>query len=351
MGRTWSLALVLVSVCTLASPAHGDRSEAEALGAQAERALRGGKPAEAAALYERAAAADPSWLPAVAGMGRALLADRRTGPGLEHLRRFVEAVEDDPAAARRHDDLLADTRKLLRRKDAGGKKLARLIESHAAACATLADSWRRTDMAAAHLAWREGNALQPDLPALGRLTWQLGELPEGEALLPQADASGWLWIEAPRWVHADGILAGTGTDVWSICRTQRRFHGNYDIRCEARVTKGGGSAVFLMQATWRTTSQNISFGMRGSDVLLLEGFELPTTADPPSGRARKTGTRVDPKQWNLFELRFRPRAVFAYVNGERVGVVERGPLYGMGHLALTALLGRIEYRRVAYVAR
>jgi hypothetical protein len=114
---------------------------------------------------------------------------------------------------------------------------------------------------------------------------------------------------------------------------------------------GGGGAVFFLQAGWNHFQRNVSLGMRGKGVLLLEGHELGSDADPPSAPAVKTRRPVDPSQWNLFELQFRADRVRAFVGGEEVGTIPRSAAYREGHVALQVLASTVAFRRIEVVRR
>jgi hypothetical protein len=329
--------------------ASADRRQALEAGERGRRALAARQWDEATDAFFEAALADPSWLPALAGLGEAALGAGRTGEGLEHLRRFVDLAEADPRAAAPWADDLSRVRKVLKQRDREGARLERIVDDHVAALAKLARSRADDDLALARAAFREGAALRPGDPAWDALAWPLGLLPAGDPLFDGQGASGWTWFEAPAWSVAEGEIRGRAADVWAACRTTVRLAGDFDVRCEARVVDGGRGAVFFLQGAWSAYDQNVSLGMTGRGVLLIEGSKLPKDADPPSDKPVRTKTRFDAEQWNLFELRFRPREVEAWVSGERVGSVRRLEAYESGHVALAVLQGTVAFRRLEVV--
>jgi len=70
--RTWLTLSCHLLLLVAATTARADRPKAESLGESAARSLQARDWKGAAEGYRKAAGADPSWLPAVAGIGEAL---------------------------------------------------------------------------------------------------------------------------------------------------------------------------------------------------------------------------------------------------------------------------------------
>jgi hypothetical protein len=286
----------------------------------------------------------------VAGLGEAALGADREGQGLEYLRRFMDLVMEQPGARERFADDVKRVEKLLRRKDRYGRRLEKTIDDYVSTCTRLAQKWADDDPVAAGAAWKDASVLRPEGPDVTALSGKLGVREAGTPLFNGRDATGWTWLQAPDWRVSQGSIVGRAADVWAVCRTNERLAGNYDLRLEARVVEGGG-AVLLLQGAWNGYHQNVSLGLVGKKVVLVEGADLPQNADAPNARPPKTRARIDPSAWNIFELQFRSDRVTAFVAGEEVGSVARTPAYAHGHVALVALLGTVAFRHVEVVRR
>jgi hypothetical protein len=319
--------------------------------ARGQSALKAKKWEEAQAAFREVLRHDESSLAGGIGLAEALVGSGQKGGGLALLRRTVDAAVRRGAATTAGREEIARAVLTLRSKDPEGTRLERLVDAHAEALVKVARQAGEDDPPLARSAVGVLTRLRPDHPDLSVLEVRLGLLPPGEALFNGRDASGWAWLEPPAWRIVDQEIHGEAKDVYAVARTTLSVSGDHDVRVEARVLDGGGAAVFFLQGGWSDFRENVSLGMMGSGVLLMEGRTMGTTADPPRGVPRKLRTKVDPGEWNLFELRFRRGHVTGYVNGEQAGAIPRTTRYDGGHVALTALLSKVAFRRLELVRR
>jgi hypothetical protein len=330
-------------------PAGADPGAAEADVARGRTALKAKRWTEAEEAFRAALRQDPDRLGARLGLAEALLGAGQRGKALPLARQVAGAGARAGGAGAADAGEVDRARALLKREDPEGAKLERLVDDFTRALLKVGVQAGEADPLLARTAVERVRRLRPDHPELHGLASRLGLLPPGEPLWNGRDGAGWSWFEAPGWTVAEQAIVGSAADVYAATRTVLSIQGDYDVRLEARVLGGGKSAVLFLQAGWTTFRENVSLGLVGAHVLLMEGRQMGTTADPPRGTPRKTRAPVDPEAWNRFELQFRGATVVGYVNGERVGEIVRPPRYASGHVALTVLLGRVAFRRLELV--
>lgn len=350
---SWKAALIPCLVVLALTPGAwlaGARAEERSLSATAhikaaEESLKRRKYDAAAASFEQAIRIGAREPGVVAGLGEALLLAGQRAEGLA----FLRHVADTPDGASDADEAVERARKVLARKDRAGKALRKRLEQFQKVCLRIAEKSVDREPHIAREAIRLGRAAGPHEGRFGRLAWQAGMLDSGQPLFDGTTAKGWRWLQAPRWTIVEGAIHGTAADVWSVCRTSRVLSGNYDLRCEVRILEGGNTLA-MIQAAWSDTHENVSFGIMGKRLVLLEGRALPRTADAPRGRSPR-GVSWDPDEWQLLELEFRDSGITARLSGTVVGTIPMRPAYRAGAVGLATLGGKAAFRRIEVVSR
>lgn len=334
----------------LAGAALADRENAKFLAGRGDKALAAKKWDEAEGHFRKALDEDPTFLAARYGLAQALLGGGRSAPALEELRAFVEAARGDAESK----SLLAKAEKQLADLDAAGTALQKLVDGYADDLAALGDRWASKDPQLAEKAYRRAVKLKPGHARAAQGLEKMGKSAAGEVidLFNGKDLAGWEWMNPPTWQVVDGNLVATIRDAAVLARHERVFEGDFTVRIEAQLLEEyPGPTLYSVLPAWKAEGDDYQLGLLGRNVLWCEetpGAEDRDVVDKPYEQLKTT---FDPKQWNVFELRFRGSRVTALVNGEVIGEEARPERRKGGFVGLKAQDVKVAFRKVQVEVR
>lgn len=318
-----------------------------------DKALAAKDVAGAEASFRAAVEADPTYLPAHQGLGEALLALGRTADARAELRivdRTAGTLDDRPEDVRRR--ILA-ARKRLDEIDPQGKALAVLFRAHADAVAGLGERQKDLDPDLADRTVNLALALVPEHARALALRQRLAA--QGlrrESLFDGKQVLTWDGGKGKWWSVVDGVIVGDAKGVATFIRTETMFEGSFDVVMEARLIQSYGAApYFTLMGAWTEEFENSRFGVL-VDVLQWDEYKGKDQKEArfhmPVGQLRKP---LDPKAWNLFELRYRDGRIEAWLNGKKVSEGLRPATRKGGYVGLLVQECKAEIRRVEVVRR
>jgi len=352
--RRRAAALVLLALG--AAFAFADRENAEFLGERGEKALAAKDWAGAEGHYRKALAEDPTWLPARFGLGEALLGLSRRDDAVAEFRAFTAGAKALTPLPDGWGALLQRAEKRLVQLDAAGTELRNLVDQHATALVSLSKKWAKGDPDLAVRAARRALSLRPGDAQAAQLIESLGQSAKGEpiALFDGTSLSGWLEAVLPTWSAKDGAIEGSCRDAAYICRSERHFDGDFDVRCEARLVQsyeGSGPVFWALDAAYDGKESGYVLGVLKGALWFEEERGAEESKDIVDASPSTLDKPFDAKEWHSLEVRLRGGRAIALVNGQEIGSTERSIARSGGFVGLKVQNCRVQYRKIEVVPR
>jgi hypothetical protein len=355
-ARSGARLVVGLALALLGAPlAAADRETAQFLAQRGDKALQAKTWPEAESLYRRALDEDATFLPARYGLAEALVGAGQKGPGLVEMRRFVDEAAQLRPLPTAWGTLVAKARKRLVEIDAVGGELDRMIDGHVEALLALAKRWQEKDPTVAVQAVDLALRLRPGHAVAEKMKQELQrDLGVVEALFNGKDLSGWTGMGRDVWVVRDGILEGTplpDLETAYLPRTETKFSGNFDVLMEAKIVEGGKIPLFAIVAAMKADKDKLFFGMVKEDLCL---WEYEGTKEYRERYARwqdNLEPKLDPSEWNVYELRFRAGKIHAVLNGKELFDYDRPASRDGGFVGLQLQDCKVAVKRVEIVRR
>jgi hypothetical protein len=267
--------------------------------------------------------------------------------------RKVVAAAEAPGIPAAWATLAAKVRKRLADVDVLGTQLEKIADDHVAILVSLAERWRVKDASLAERALQTVLRLKPGHAKATELLAKVGASGERAvvSLFNGKDGKGWRWLDPPHWRVVDGVIVARLMDKAMSIRTEREFSGNYDVRMEARVLEvSGDMSMFALQAAAKSDDRLAAFGLQAGILFWDEGagkdgqtiLRQPVEdLDPP----------FDPRQWTVYEMRFRQDSAEALINGHGVRSMPRHADRDSGAVGVTVQHMNLEIRKVEVIPR
>ena len=353
MVRRLMLPLALLAAAAAAAPGFADRDQALDRVDEAEAAMKDKAYPAAERLYRQALEAMDTCLPALLGLGEALLAQERKEEAIVPLRAAVRAGKGSDALPVAWKDCAGRAAKHLAQIDEHGRELDEIIDRHVAELVKLAVAQRRKDPDLADRALDIALTLRPDHKRARELRGKLSEVgARREAVFDGKQIEDWDGGRAEWWSVTDGVIVGETKGIATFIRTQEEVSGNFDLVMEARIAKVYDKSPFIaLMGAWKAEFNHSRFGVL---VEALTWFEKHSENDSeqiyrcPVDRLPKP---VDAAAWNTYELQFRSDKITAVINGKEVHSIDRTAERAGGYVGILAQGCRAEIRKVEVVHR
>ena len=347
------LAPALALLLALAPDARAEERVAFEETLAGDKALAAKDAAVAEKHFRAAIESDAEHLPAYQGLGEALLLLGRTPEARVALRRVDRS-------AGRLDTLSADlrprveaARRRLAEVDPQGMALADLFRAHADAVTQLGERQRDADPGLADRAAGIALALVPDHARALELRARLAERGlRREALFDGRQIADWDGGRSDMWRVTDGVIVAEAKGVATFVRTVKVAEGDFDVLMEARlVATYEGTPFFALMGAWTEEYCHSRFGVLADTLQWIEYRSRDDSERVYRELLAKLPKALDPRAWNVYELRYQGERIEALVNGRKLAELKRPDARKGGFVGLLAQDCRIEVKRVEVVYR
>jgi tetratricopeptide (TPR) repeat protein len=341
-------------LAVLGAVALGDRETARFFEDRGDKAFRAKDWAAAEEHYRRAISEDGTYHSARFGLAETLLAAGRRDDAVAEFRAFVRDAKPLSPMPDGWGALVQRAEKRLETLDATGNELRGMVDAQCAALVAFARKWAKGDADVAAKALRRVLELKPGHAQATELLESLGRSPKGEpvALFDGAGLAGWIEASLPTWSAKDGVIEAGCRDAAYICRHERHFEGDFDVRMEARLlAEYPGAVFFALCPAYDGKDQHYSFGLFRGKFLFEEDLGTDDDRTVAEVSPANLSAKFDPKEWNVFEVRLRGKEAIALVNGEEVGRDARPEGRSGGFVGLKVQNCRVQFRKVEVVPR
>ncbi len=347
------LLLALALLLAFAGSVRADRETAEFQAKRADKALKDRTWDAAADLYRKALQEDPTYLPAKAGLAEALAGAGKTQEAVETLRQIVDDAERQKPLPPAWGDLAAKARKRLDDLDTAGAALDAIGTKYADDLVALAARCAKADPVLAEKALRRALRAAPGHAKATDLAKKMGLSPGagGEPLFDGKSVAAWSGATGRIWSVVNGALVGDVADGAYEIHPEVDVSGDFDVALEGRLVEGHAYPLLALQACLAADEACYKFGFVKESVFLDEK-RGPAEEDKRrvfSVLFRNLKRPFDPKEWNVFELKFKGDEVTAWIDGVVVGKDRRSKERTGGFVSVVVQDAKAEVRRLEIV--
>ena len=357
LRRRFGACALVVAMAGAAPPAAADRAAADFFVQRGEKALRAKSWAEAQDLFRKAMDEEAAHVPALYGLGDARYGAGDRAGALEAWKQVVATTNGVAASPPAGTELVARAKGRVADLEASDAAFAALLDRQVEALLALASRWTEKDPDVAVKALRDALKLRPGHAAATEALRGLGGTGTDEwtSVFDGTDMSGFLEPDPTVWKVANGVMTGDLNGGTYVVWTRDRYRGDFDLRVEARVTKGyTARRVFLLAGAMTGKYQATQAGVMADEMVIRE-----TEGEQGNDRSELTHREplaglppsYDVTGWTTYELQFRGTKVRFVVNGTLLAERPRRPARVEGQAGMLLQDARVEVRRFQVVQR
>lgn len=148
------------------------------------------------------------------------------------------------------------------------------------------------------------------------------------------------------------MIVGDAKGIATFVRAQTTVEGNFDVLMETRLVQAyGANPYFALLGAWAAEFDNSRFGVLVDALQWAEYRSEQEMSRVYRSPVAKLPKPLDPKVFNVYELRYRDGRIEAWLNGKKVAETRRDPARKGGFVGLLAQDCRVEFKRVEVVRR
>ena len=337
----------------LAAPGLAGPDDALAFVDEADVAMKEHAYGAAEGLYRKAIEAMDDCVPALHGLGEALLAQEKTDDAILAFRQAARVASASDALPAAWQDFAKRSTKRLEALDEHGRALAAIVDGHVDALVRLAVKFRSNDPDLADRALDIALSLRPDHERAAELRGKMSDRgARREALFDGKQIEDWDGGRSDWWHVEAGVIVGETKGIASYVRTQEELSGDFDVLMEARIAEVYDKAPFIaVMGAWKAEHDHSRFGVLNEALTWFEKHGEDDSQQVYRCEVKRLPKAIDPSQWNTYELRFRKDRILGVINGREVHAIDRTAQRSGGYVGILSQGCRAEIRKVEVIRR
>jgi hypothetical protein len=224
--------------------------------------------------------------------------------------------------------------------------LERCLSKHVRALVSLARKSKKKDPDVAERALRIVLAIDPEHKDAEPMLREMGRWGRLVVLFSGADMAAWHHADPPQWRVEGREIRGNCKDAAYLMRTLETFEGSYSVKMEARFIRANSTSatLFAIGGDADDGEARVEMGLlRGLPYFKRKSDESSETLH--KGSLDDVDPRLDPQEWNTYELEFTPSSVIARINDQEIARAPRGSGSG-GYISMVVQECEFAIRRV-----